>query len=125
MNRIAIVDDNQDFLALMRMLLEEQGYVVETCSDGSRAFEFIKNWKPDLVYLDIRMTGASGWQILDQMKTKPETQNIKVIVTSAAAEELSAAEPELKRRGCDILLKPFDIDEVLKKTRRFIGPLSP
>ncbi|MCL5958321.1 MAG: response regulator [Chloroflexi bacterium] len=119
--RIAVIDDDPDFLGLMQMLLQGEGYEVEGCSEGSKAYEFIRNWKPGLVYLDIRMAGETGWEILDELKKDPSTRDIVVIVTSAATIEIKAAEPELRAKGCDILLKPFDIDEVLSKTRQYVG----
>lgn len=120
--RVAVVDDEQDFLTLMQMLLTEQGYEVGLCAEGTEAFRFVKSWKPDLVFLDIRMTGVSGLEILHQMKADADTQNIKVIITSAATDELSLLGPELRMRGCEILVKPFDIDEAIRKTRECIGP---
>ncbi len=119
--RIAVVDDEQDFLMLMQTLLSEQGYEVGVCSSGTEAFEFIKSLLPDLVFLDLRMSGASGWDILKQLKSDPATQDIRVIVTSAATDEISAAGPELKSLRCDVLIKPFDIDEALKKTRNCLA----
>ncbi len=120
--RVAVVDDEQDFLMLMQMLLTEQGYEVGLCSDGLAAFEFIKKWRPDLVFLDIRMSGVSGLEILNQLMGDEATRNIKVIVTSAATDEISMVGPELKARGCEVLVKPFDIDEAIRKTRQCIGP---
>ncbi len=120
-NRIAVVDDEQDFLMLMQTLLSEQGYEVGTCSNGTEAFDFIKNLQPSLVFLDLRMSGVSGWDILKQLKNDPATKDVKVIITSAATDEISAAGPELTSWRCDVLIKPFDIDEVLKKTRSCFG----
>ncbi len=120
--RVAIIDDEQDFLTLMEILFVEQGYEVGVCSDGKAAMDYISGFKPNLVFLDIRMTGMSGWEILRRLKSDPELCNIQVIITSAATDEIDAAQPEVKMQSCDVLLKPFDIDEAVKKARRCIGP---
>jgi CheY-like chemotaxis protein len=119
--RIAVVDDEQDFLLLMKTLLSEQGYEVGTCSNGTEAFQFIKDLQPSLVFLDLRMSNVSGWDILKELKNDPATREIKVIVTSAATDEINAAEPELTSWRCDVLIKPFDIDEALRKTRQCLA----
>jgi CheY-like chemotaxis protein len=119
--RVAIIDDEQDFLMLMQTILSEQSYEVGVCSDGTTAFDFIQEWKPSLVFLDIRMSGVSGFDILRRLKTDPSTSNIKVIVTSAATDDMAAAADDLRRWECETLAKPFDIEEVLRKTRSCLG----
>ena len=119
--KIVAVNDSQEFLELIETLLREEDYNVRVCQYGDRAYQFIKDEQPDLVILDIRMVGVAEWQVLDMLKLDPETAHIPVLVCSAAVREIQAAEARLREQNCDVLLKPFDIDELLAKVREHIG----
>ncbi len=84
---ILIVDDDFDCRTLVRTVLANNGYVVEQCADGSEALEKLKSLKPDLVVLDIMMPGLSGYDVVVQMKQRPETQNIPIIMLTAKGED--------------------------------------
>ncbi len=114
--RILLINDDVPFLALMQDLLE--GYEVLVCKEGDKAYEFVRQHRPDLVLLDIRMGGEEiGWTILDLMTLDPTTRPIPVIVCSAGIHDLRAYEPLLQRYGVAILPKPFDLDALLEQVQ--------
>jgi len=115
--RIALINDDLPFLALMQDLLGSiEGYEVLVCKEGDKAYEFVKQHRPDLVLLDIRMGGEQiGWTILQLLTLDPTTRPIPLIVCSAAIHDLQAHEPLLQRHGVALLPKPFDLDELLAK----------
>jgi CheY-like chemotaxis protein len=115
--RIALINDDLPFLALMQDLLGSiEGYEVLVCKEGAQAYEFVKQHRPDLVLLDIRMGGEQiGWAILELLTLDPTTRPIPLIVCSAAIHDLRAHEPLLQRYGVAILPKPFDLDDLLAK----------
>ena len=115
--RIALINDDTAFLNLMRELLEScEGYDVSICKEGDRAYEFVKEHRPDLVILDIRMGGEeTGWTIMELLTLDPATRPIPMIVCSAAVRELHEHEPILSRYGVSVLPKPFDLDALLEK----------
>jgi CheY-like chemotaxis protein len=115
--RIALINDDTTFLELMQDLLEHAGgYEVLICKETSGAHQFVKDERPDLVILDIRMGGEeAGWTILELLTLDPETRPIPLIVCSAAVQELRAHEELLKRYGVAALPKPFDLDALLEK----------
>lgn len=115
--RIIVINDDTDFLTLMSELLTEiEGYDVQICREGDRAYQFVKEQQPDLVILDIRIDGQeAGWAILECLTLDPQTSAIPVIVCSAAIRELQAHAAELERYGIDTLTKPFDLDALLHK----------
>ena len=119
--KIVVVNDNQDFLELIETLLTDEKYRVRICQFGDAAYQFIKDEQPELLILDVRMVGIDEWQILDMVKLDPETSQIPVIVCSAAVREIEAAEARLREQNCDVLLKPFNIDELVEKVRGRIG----
>ena len=117
--QIALIDDDAALLALLRDVLEVfEGYGVVVCQEADRAAAFIKEARPDLVLLDVRLGGgAKGWAILERLARDRATRPIPVIICSSAAHELEDRTALLRRRGVDILPKPFDLDELLDKVR--------
>ena len=80
--RIALIDDDTAFLALMRDLLEDfEGYAVLLCSEADRAAGFIEAERPDLVLLDVHIGGGSkGWEIMERLGRGQATSAILVIL---------------------------------------------
>jgi PAS domain S-box-containing protein len=79
---ILTIDDDIQVIELYERYLHPQGYQVIPVTDPSQAMERIKQFKPYAVTLDIMMPGIDGWQVLDQLKSNPDTRNIPVIVCS-------------------------------------------
>ena len=76
---------------------------------------------PDLIILDLLMPGVPEWRILELLKTDQQTAPIPVLVCSAAKETILRAEARLRAHGCDILFKPFRIEELFEKLERLLG----
>lgn len=115
--RIAAINDDPAFLELLRDLLEvSEGYDVVTCTVGEQAYDFVKEHRPDLILLDIRMGGEEiGWTVLERLTLDPETRPIPVIVSSAAVTRLAEHGSRLERYGVEVLPKPFELDALLEK----------
>ena len=115
--RIALINDDTTFLELMRELLESyEGYEVLVCKESDRAYQFVKEERPDLALVDIRMGGEeTGWTLLELLTLDPETRPIPMIVCSAAVRALQEHEPMLKEYDVAVLPKPFDLDALLEK----------
>ncbi len=113
---IAVVNNDTDFLNLMEELLSMEGYRTFICREGDHAYAMIKEVRPSLVVLDIRLEHAeTGWNILELLRLDPTTTNIPVIVCSADTPFLRAKAPALNELRCDTLEKPFDLDMLLEK----------
>jgi DNA-binding response OmpR family regulator len=121
---IALINDDTDFLDLMRDLLEaDEGYQVSTRKEWDGAYPFVKESRPNLVILDITIGGQEkGWTILNLLTLDPETRPIPIIVCSAAIQSLHEHQPMLDRFGITALPKPFDLEELLSTIERVIGP---
>ena len=117
---VVIVDDTPELLDLIDSLLTDEGYRVIPCQQGVEAHAVIARERPGLVILDLRMGGVAEWEVLDALKADDATTDIPVIVCSGAVDELRAAEPRLRALGCDILIKPFDIDDLIRRVERSI-----
>jgi DNA-binding response OmpR family regulator len=117
--RIAVINDDTTFLQLMHDLLEEEeGYTVTICKEADNAYRFVKENRPDLVILDIRVGHEeSGWLILNLLTLDPATRPIPVIICSAAIYSLQEHEGLLQKYDCDVLPKPFDLNTLLDKVK--------
>jgi CheY-like chemotaxis protein len=111
---IAVVNDDTTFLSLMHDLLTDEGYQVVLHIEGATAYQLIKQEMPDLVILDIRIEHPeSGWVTLDLIRLDPATTRIPVLVCSADARQLREKADRLKQMRCDVIEKPFDLDDLL------------
>ena len=117
---IVVVDDTPELLDLLESLLTDEGYRVIPCQQATRAHDLVARERPDLVMLDLRMAGVAEWEVLDALKADGTTADIPVIVCSGAVDELQAAESRLRSLGCDILVKPFDIDDLFARVERAV-----
>jgi CheY-like chemotaxis protein len=110
MTKIAIVNDDIDFIDAIKILLLDLGsFEVTVIHEGEKAYQILKKTPPDLIILDIRMdTPHRGWSILDLLKLDPATGSIPVIVCTATTinEEKTNW---LKKHNVALLLKPFEI----------------
>lgn len=120
--RILVVNDTQEILDLFRDLLEEEGYHVSVYSYAFRDLEEVKKVAPDLVILDYIIGGEDyGWQLLQKLKLDRETAKLPVIVCTAAVRQVREMEGRLHEKGVAVVLKPFDIDDLLREIESAFG----
>jgi DNA-binding NtrC family response regulator len=81
MSKILIVDDEEHIRMLYQVELEDEGYEVITAADGNRLIEKIEEERPDLVVLDIKMSGYNGLDLLQEIRNR--FYNLPVILCSA------------------------------------------
>ncbi|GAG23537.1 unnamed protein product, partial [marine sediment metagenome] len=113
--KILIVDDDETNVAILEELLEEQ-YVLATASSGQQCLEKIDRFKPDLVLLDILMSGMDGYETCRRIKSDPQSETTHIILISAK----TSIESRLKGYEVgadDYIAKPFDGDELLAKIK--------
>ncbi len=114
--KILIADDDAGILEMLKMMLEDAGYEVETTADGQTVGE-VKEFLPDLILLDIWMSGMDGRDICRQLKSQVSTKKIPVIIVSANKDTDILA----KDAGADgFLSKPFDIDNLLSTIKKHL-----
>ncbi len=111
-NRILVVDDSTDNLALLSRLLSYKGYSVLKASSGQAALTLAASDPPDLILLDICMPIMDGYSVCRRLKSEAQTREIPIIFLSA----LEQVEDKLKAfaaGGVDYIVKPFQTAEVL------------
>lgn len=114
MNRILVVDDDQSILDSMEIALDLQGYEVETTTKGEETFSKIKSFNPDLILMDVYLSGMDGREICKQIKEDDKTKHIPVIIFSA---NRSMKEVFKESGANDFIGKPFNMDELYEKVK--------
>ena len=121
MCRILVVDDDTDILSVMETLLTMKGFKVEVTAKGENTVSKINSFKPDLILLDVLISGYDGRTICKQLKSNKATQHIPVIMFSAHP---GAATTIGDYGANDFIAKPFDVTHLLKKVNEQLG-ISP
>lgn len=111
-HRVLVVDDEPDITALVAYHLAKDGYRVSTASSGADALKAIANERPDLVVLDLMLPEVSGFDVLQELRRKPETAQLGVIVLTARREEGDRIKG-LSLGADDYLVKPFSPQELV------------
>jgi DNA-binding response OmpR family regulator len=113
--KIMIADDDPAIVDAVEMLLEFEGYEVITTVDGANVLD-MKEDLPDLLLLDIWMSGEDGRDICKKLKQEASTKNIPVIMMSANRD---IGESAMEAGADDFLAKPFEMHELLEKIAHF------
>ena len=114
MHKILVVDDDQSILDAMEITLKLQDYEVETTTKGEETFSKIESFKPDLIFMDVYLSGMDGREICKKIKEQDETRHIPVIIFSAN----KSMKDVFKESGAnDFIGKPFNMDELYDKVK--------
>jgi two-component system alkaline phosphatase synthesis response regulator PhoP len=123
--KILIVEDDPDFVAPIKLVLESENYRVDVASDGVQALEKVKAEKPNLIILDIVMDKKDGFQVCSELKGNREYSDIPVIVVTAISQQWSSTnlsrEMGLNLEAEDFLQKPVDPAKLLQLVKKYLG----
>ncbi|MDX9847622.1 MAG: response regulator [Tenuifilaceae bacterium] len=116
---ILIVDDSTTNQVLLEAILQEEGYETITAFGAKEAFRIIERNKPELILLDLLMPEVSGFEFLKQIKAKPTTADIPVIVVSAVG---SNENVELTKQlgAVEFFSKPINISVLVNTVKRMV-----
>ena len=114
--KIFVADDDEDILDIISMILKTAKYDVQASTNAYDVFDSLDN-PPDLILLDIWMSGLDGRDICKKLKSSPATQNIPLFFISANSgiEEISR---ECHADG--FIAKPFEMDYLLDRVKQVI-----
>lgn len=117
---VVIADDEPDILDLVRMVLEEEGYEVETADNGASALRLINERRPDLCVLDVMMPEVDGYDVARVLKRDEELRDIPVILLTARTEPENVARG--RESGADeYIAKPFMPEEFQSAVRSVLS----
>jgi two-component system cell cycle sensor histidine kinase/response regulator CckA len=117
--RILIVDDERYNRQLLEVMLQPEGFVLQTAGSGEEALAIIAQQPPDLILLDIMMPGLDGYQVVDAIKSNLATKNIPVIIITAI-DDRTARMRGLSAGAEDFLTKPVDRAELCVRVRNLV-----
>jgi DNA-binding response OmpR family regulator len=115
--KILIAEDDRAIIEVVKIILENEGYIVIATDREEAIYEALKDNPPDLILLDIWLSGEDGGQIAKYLKGNEETKQIPIVIMSANNE----TEKITKDAGAnDFLLKPFNIDDLLYVVKKHL-----
>lgn len=116
-----VVDDEDHILRVVSFKLRGAGYTVLEANDGEEAWEILRSQHTDLVITDQQMPFMTGLELVETMRTKPETADVPVLMLTARGFRLEAE--ELQRADVVAMIaKPFSPRMLLSQVRAAIGP---
>jgi two-component system, OmpR family, phosphate regulon response regulator PhoB len=121
--RILVVDDEADIVALVAFHLVKAGYRVSTASTGPDAIGAARHERPALIVLDLMLPGASGYEVLEQLRAQSATRDIAVLMLTARREEPDRIRG-LSLGADDYLTKPFSPQELVLRVGAILRRLS-
>jgi DNA-binding response OmpR family regulator len=124
--RISVIDDDLSFRRLCESILGSEGFTCEFVENASEAPSQIARTRPDLVIMDLRLGDeVDAVEILLAIKQSPSpTSDIPVLICSAARDLIDTHMELLERLGCEVVDKPFGIDELLAAIDRCLAPIQ-
>ncbi len=118
--RLLIAEDQPENRLLLRKLLEPLGFELREAVHGQQAIEICEQWRPDLIWMDIRMPVLDGREATRRIKASPTGAGVKVIALTAHA--LEEERQDILAAGCDdFLRKPFTESEIYDALARHLG----
>jgi len=110
-SHILVIDDNEDILFMIEAMLNISGYKVSTRENVDNIETVVKELAPNLILMDMLLSGADGREVCAQLKANATLSHIPIIMLSAHPH----AKAECLAAGADYFLsKPFDMDDLLK-----------
>lgn len=113
---VMLVEDEPNIIEAIRFILTRDGWRVDTHSDGQTAIDAIGAAQPDLVILDVMLPGRSGYEILQDLRDRPATETLPVLMLTARGQTKDRETAE--RIGASrFMTKPFSNAEMLEAVR--------
>ena len=115
--RILVVEDDRQILAIVSLLLEDEGYEIVTASDGRQALARLRDGAtPDLIILDLMLPALDGWEFRTIQRADPELSQIPVLAVSADSSAKAAAID-----ATSFLRKPFGAEDLLARVHKILS----
>ena len=124
MQKIMIVEDEDDIVTLLQYNLEREGFEVAAETKGGRAVDAIALWQPDLILLDWMLPEKSGIDICREIRESNDLRNIPIIMLTARGEEADKIEG-LSIGADDYMTKPFSVPELVARIRALLRRTRP
>ncbi|MCG2712521.1 MAG: response regulator [Candidatus Omnitrophica bacterium] len=113
--RVLIIDDEVSFIDIVKINLERTGnYIVRAESDGTKGMAIAKEFKPDIILLDIIMPDISGDEIAVQLEKEEDTKHIPIVFLTAVVKKEEVEFGGAVIGGKTFIAKPVTLEELIK-----------
>ncbi len=122
--RILVVDDEPDFVSVVRINLERAGFQVESAFDGEEALNRIMDNPPDAVVLDVMMPERDGYSVCAALKADKRFEHIPVLMLTAVADHVTSTRYShydgMAMEADDYLPKPASAEQIIARLKRLL-----
>ncbi len=119
MPRIFVIDDDKDLLKVVKSLLLKRGFDVSTYSDWEIANMALRRYQPQLILLDVFLSGIDGLDVCQKLKASAATRHIPILIFSAYPR---VAETAIYEYGADdFIAKPFELNDLIEKVHGILS----
>ena len=123
-HRVLVVDDEPSIAKVLRKQLEVAGFEVNVGVDGEDGLAKVREWRPDLLVLDVMLPKRSGHEVCSVLRQDEQFRRLPIIMLTAKAQRQD--QQEAMQRGADAYLaKPFQLEELLAKVRALLAKAAP
>ena len=123
MHRILIVDDEPNIVLALELLMKKEGYEVHTVADGERAVQAAKDFRPDVILLDIMMPKMDGYEVCQSIRSDALLKDVSIIMLTAKGREVER-EKGLALGADHYITKPLSTRQVVMKVREILTARS-
>ncbi|MGB3341578.1 MAG: DUF749 family protein [bacterium] len=116
--KILIIDDEKTICDACSQIFTRDGYLVRTCPNGTSGLREIDSFKPDVVFLDLKMPGMGGMEVLERIKDKDKSV-VPIIITGYGTIESTVE--SMKKGAFDVLTKPLTVEKLEVVTKKALG----
>ena len=120
MAKILVAEDDRDIRDLITFTLQYAGHEVVSVTDGTQAVEMARVEVPDLIVMDVRMPGMTGYEACRLLKESGPTRHVPVVFLSAKGQE-QEVQRGLEAGGTDYILKPFVPEQFARRVQEILA----
>lgn len=118
MPKVLIVDDNADLRLIFEWVFQENGFDIQTASDGQEALDYLSTHAPDVIILDVNMPKVSGLQVAEMVRASEMHAQTRIIFVTGNPLHSTSPEVEL---GDLFLVKPVEVLDLVTMAQRVMG----
>ena len=123
--RILVVDDEPDFVSIVKKNLEKAGFAVDVAYDGVEGMEKVEQNPPDAIVLDVMMPEKDGYKVCSELKKDQKYAGIPILLLTAVADHVSSTRYShydgMSTEADDYLPKPASADDILESVKSLLN----
>lgn len=119
-NRVLLIEDEPNIIEAIRFILNRDGWTVDVHSDGATAVDRISEKAPDVIILDVMLPNRSGFEIMQDLRSRPASSETPVLMLTARGQDKDRARA-MALGVTRFMAKPFANADVLQAVREMAG----